>query len=176
MLDIWIDKNSRQELREELRDHDIYPAAFRHYLDMPETDDVDILAKVGFDLVRVPTRHDRVNRFWDQETCWLETDMGIVVPSGEIETPRPDIDPLRMAAEERATYDDAFKFRFWETSLDHYAIYGIDELEQAKTYSAPQFADQFGSFQSLTRSYGGPLKLKQDLEMVKQHLYVAMTV
>jgi hypothetical protein len=25
------------------------------------------LAKVGFDLIRVPDRHDRVSRFWDQE-------------------------------------------------------------------------------------------------------------
>ena len=48
LLAIWIDKKSRQELREELRDHDIYPSAFRHYLDLPNTDDVDILAKVGF--------------------------------------------------------------------------------------------------------------------------------
>ena len=48
LLAIWIDKNSRQELREELRDHDIYPSAFRHYLDLPKTDDVDILAKIGF--------------------------------------------------------------------------------------------------------------------------------
>lgn len=176
LLAIWIDKSSRRELREELRDHDIYPAAFRHYLDMPETDDVDILAKVGFDLARVPTRHDRVNRFWDQESGWLETDLGIVIPNGAITKPSPDLDPLRMVAEERAGYGEDFKFRFWETSLDHYAIYGIDELEHAKTYSAPQFADQFGSFQSLTRHYGGPLKLKEDLESVKHHLYVPMTV
>ena len=64
LLAIWIDKKSRQELREELRDHDIYPSAFRHYLDLPHTDDVDILAKIGFDLVRVPTRPQRVDRFW----------------------------------------------------------------------------------------------------------------
>ena len=63
LLAIWIDKKSRKELREELRDHDIYPAAFRHYLDLPDTDDVDILAKIGFELVRVPTRRHRVDRF-----------------------------------------------------------------------------------------------------------------
>jgi type I restriction enzyme, R subunit len=176
LLNLWIGKNSREELREELRDHDIYPAAFRHYFDMPETDDVDILAKVGFDLAMVPTRHDRVNRFWDKETTWLKADMGIVMPSGKIEMPHSNSEPMRMAAEDSADYDKDFKYRFWETSLDHYAIYGIDDLEHAKTYSAPQFADQFGSFQSLARQYGGPLKLKEDLEAVKHHLYVSMAI
>jgi type I restriction enzyme R subunit len=173
LLDLWIDKNSRQELREELRDNDIYPAAFRHYFEMTGTDDVDILAKVAFQLARVPTRHDRVNRFWDQETGWLESELGIVIPETSIE-PHSAAEMERMVAEDSSEYDDAFKFRLWETSLDHYAIYGIDELEHAKTYSAPQFADQFGSFQTLTRKYGGPLKLKEDLEAIKRHLYVPM--
>ena len=35
LLRIWIDKSSRHELREALRDRDIYPSAFRHYLDCP---------------------------------------------------------------------------------------------------------------------------------------------
>ena len=38
----------------------------------------------------------------------------------------------------------------------------------------PQFADQFGSFTTLTQRYGGPALLKADLELVKEHLYVPM--
>jgi type I restriction enzyme, R subunit len=76
LLAIWIDKRSRLELREELRDHDIYTSAFRHYLDLPDTDDVDILAKIGFQLPIVPTRGDRANRLWDQDQVWLLDRLG----------------------------------------------------------------------------------------------------
>lgn len=152
LLAIWIDKKSRRELREELRDHDIYPSAFRHYLDLPETDDVDILAKIGFQLPVVPTRGDRANRLWDQDQPWLLDHLG----------------ELNMPEEQR------FKSQFWLTALDHYKLFGIDELEQARTYSAPQFVEQFGSFQTLTSRYGSPALLKTDLELVKQHLYVPM--
>ncbi|MBF0400289.1 MAG: DEAD/DEAH box helicase family protein [Magnetococcales bacterium] len=152
LLGIWINKKSRQELREALRDHDIYPSAFRHYLELHHTDDVDILAKVGFELIRVPTREDRANRLWDEDQAWLLSQM----------------DEAALAEEER------FKSRFWSTALDHYRLFGIDDLEQARTYGAPQFVEQFGSFQNLTRRYGGPQRLKGDLELVKQHLYVPM--
>ncbi len=50
----------------------------------------------------------------------------------------------------------------------------VRDLEQARTYSTPQFAEQFGSFTTLTSRYGGPVLLKADLELVKQHLYVPM--
>jgi type I restriction enzyme, R subunit len=152
LLSIWIDKKSRQELREELRDHDIYPSAFRHYLDLPQTDDVDILAKIGFQLVRVPTRDDRVIRLWDKDQLWLLDHFG----------------------EETLAENDRFKSNFWVTAMDHYKLFGIDDLEQARTYGAPQFVDQFGSFQSLTRRYGGAQLLKTDLEIVKKRLYVPM--
>jgi type I restriction enzyme R subunit len=173
LLAIWIDKKSRQELREELREQDIYPAAFRHYLDLPTTDDVDILAKIGFDLVRVPTRHQRVERFWDAESGWIQTDLGIIVPGPGAMIPEASVS--RRAADAAQDSFDGLKYRFWQTALDHYALFGIDDLEQARTYGAPQFADQFGSFQSLTNAYGGAQKLKTDLEAVKHHLYVAMS-
>ncbi len=177
LLAIWIDKESRAELREELRDHDIYPAAFRHYLDLPHTDDVDILAKVGFELVRVPTRHQRVERFWDEDENWLKHELELVSPNADpILFCQPTGYGYQEAAEAPGGYDtDPFKLRFWQTALDHYALFGIDELEKAKTYGAPQFVEQFGSFQTLTRQYGGPKKLRADLESVKKHLYVAMT-
>ena len=152
LLEIWIDKTTRRDLRAELKDHDVHVAAFRHFFGLDATDDVDILAKVGFDLVRVPNRHDRVTRFWDQEDAWL-------------------LGQLRehaLAAEQRV------KAQFWQTSLDHYALYGIDDLEQGSTYSAPQFTNLFGSFSGLLQRYGGPAALKDDLEGVKQHLYIPM--
>jgi type I restriction enzyme R subunit len=154
LLRIWIHKDSRRELREELRDQDIYPSAFRHYLELPDTDDVDILAKVGFELVRVPTRGDRATRLWDDDQDWL----------------------LDQLQEKALPESDRFKSRFWSTALDHYRLYGIDDLEQARTYSAPQFVDQFGSFHSLSHRYGGAQRLKSDLELVKRQLYVPMTV
>lgn len=152
LLRIWIDKGSRQELREAMRDRDIYPAAFRHYLDLPDADDVDILAKIGFELPRVPNRADRANRLWDQDQIWLLNHLG--------ESALPE--------------SQRFKTHVWQTALDHYRLFGIDDLEQARTYGAPQFAEQFGSFTSLTQRYGGPTLLKADLELVKQRLYVPM--
>ena len=152
LLSLWIDKGTRKDLRAELKDRDIHVAAFRHFYDLDATDDVDILAKVGFDLARVPARRDRVTRFWDQEDGWLVNHIG----------------------EQAVGDDDRIKTRFWQTSLDHYGLYGIDDLEQGATYSAPQFTAQFGSFSSLLSRYGGAAVLRSDLEAVKQRLYVPM--
>jgi len=179
LLRIWIDKNARQDFRAELKDQDVHIAAFRHYYGLDATDDVDILAKVGFDMPRVPSRHDRVVRFWEQEEPWLQ---GVIggdgSTSGRLISWATKAE-VRMAAEPR---DDQYgtqpekplKLHFWETCLDHYAVFGIDDLEQGSTYSAPQFVEQFGSFSTLLRRYGGADVLKGDLESVKQHLYVPM--
>jgi type I restriction enzyme R subunit len=153
LLRIWVDKSSRHELREALRDRDIYPSAFRHYLDLPDADDVDILAKIGFELPRIPDRIDRVHRLWDDDQTWL----------------------LKHLGEDGLPEDLRFKTHVWQTALDHYRLFGIDDLEQARTYGTPQFAEQFGSFVSMTKRYGGPELLRSDLELVKQHLYVPMT-
>ena len=177
LLSIWIDKKSRQELREDLRDHDIYPSAFRHYLGLDGTDDVDILAKIAFDLARVPTRHQRVTRFWEQEENWFLTQLAQPTPTAKIITfPPKMVEPARMAAEAPRifTAKDTFKREFWQVALDHYAIFGIDDLEKAQTYSAPQFSEPFGSFQTIASRYGSPQILKGDLESVKHHLYVPM--
>ncbi len=147
LLDLWIDKSTRKDLRMELKDNDIHVAAFRKYFDLDAADDVDIISKVGFDLVRVPMRTDRVVRFWDAEQPWLAQLVGSQSP---------------------------VKVQFWETCLDHYALYGIDDLEQGQTYSAPQFVERFGSFSQLLGQYGGGPKLRTDLEEVKRHLYVPM--
>ena len=181
LLTQWIDKVSRKDLRAELRDRDIHIPAFRHFYQLDATDDVDILAKVGFDLVRVPSRHDRVVRFWDQEQSWLRDLIGFTEPRPEAPIPFPEEAPegAPIAAEEPAVFDTQHnpgtRMRFWETSLDHYSLFGIDDLERGQTYSAPQFVEQFGSFRNLLSRYGGADALRNDLESVKQHLYVSMT-
>lgn len=180
LLSLWIDKNGRKELREELRDHDIYPTAFKHFLDLPHTDDVDVLAKVGFSLVKVPTRHQRVIRFWDNEEEWMCSNIAAQKQNlVEVQAVHfSSAQPFSMAAEGKEAYTtaDQFKMKFWQTALDHYALFGIDDLEQARTYGAPQFVEQFGSFHTLSSKYGGAALLKADLEKIKKHLYVPMTV
>ena len=100
----------------------------------------------------MPNRADRANRLWDQDQIWLVNQLGEdALPEGQ-----------------------RFKTHVWQTALDHYRLFGIDDLEQARTYTAPQFAEQFGSFTTMTQRYGGPALLKTDLELVKQHLYVPM--
>lgn len=178
LLALWIDKRSRKELREDLRDHDIYPSAFRHYLGLEATDDVDILAKIAFSLNRVPTRHQRVVRFWDREMPWFSELIGLRQERRPASvTPFPSIDSRhgdKIAAEDLSS--ETFKQDFWHVALDHYGLFGIDDLEQARTYGAPQFVEQFGSFQTLTSRYGGPQQLKADLEGVKRRLYVPMAI
>src|SRR5262249_40944380 len=145
LLAIWIDKKSRQELRDDLREHDIYPSAFRHYLNLQNTDDVDILAKVGFDLVRVPTRHQRVVRFWDEDEVWLNAILdGSPAPRKILSFPPPvEAESQILDAEDWGNQKvlPRFKRDFWHVALDHYALFGIDDLESARTYGAPQFVD-----------------------------------
>lgn len=151
LLDLWIAKDSRNELREEMRENDIYSTAFRVFLGLEENDEVDVLSKVGFELPTVPTRLDRVNRIWEQDESKLESLLGA----------KPHDGP------------DSFKWNFWGVALDHYSCYGIDELEEAKTYAAPQF-NQFGNFSEIAKIYGGAANLKNDLEVIKSRLYVPM--
>jgi type I restriction enzyme R subunit len=148
LLKLWIDRNSRKELREELKDRDIHVAAFRHYFELADADDVDILAKVGFDLARVPFRRDRVVRFWQDDEAWLMSHVG--------------------------QQEQEFKMTFWQACLDHYSLYGVDEIEQGHTYNAPQFTRLFGNFSQLSQRYGSGQTLRADLEQVKQRLYVQM--
>ena len=152
LMRLWIDKKTRQDMRDELKDRDIYVQALRHYFDLDDADDVDILAKVGFDLAHIPMRDDRKNRLWTLDEDWI---MNILLA---------DLDESKSET----------KRDFWRTSLDHYALYGIDDLERGETYNAPQFASQFGNFTHLLQEYGGAEKLKSDLEEVKRHLYVPM--
>ena len=76
LLALWIDKSARKNLRAEFKDRDVHVAACRHFFDLDATDDVDILAKVDFDLAWAPARHDRVAWFWDREAQWLVSRVG----------------------------------------------------------------------------------------------------
>lgn len=186
LLDLWVKKDSRNDLREELRENEVYVPAFRHFFQLDGTDEVDILAKVGFDLPRVPTRRDRSNRFWDQESNWLRDLLGLESSTGD-PTEQP-FAPIRisdgavsenlMAAEGDgpgySTRRDPLQLRFWQAALDHYALFGVDDLEKGDTYKTPQFTRQFGSFASFLKQYGDARKLRSDLEDVKRHLYVKM--
>jgi type I restriction enzyme R subunit len=137
---------------------------------------VDILAKVGFDLVHVPERRDRVARFWENESQWYQPRFTEADLQSSNLLVTQDASSLSLAAEQAATYSssDPWKLIFWRTALDHYSLFGIDDLEQGTTYSAPQFVEQFGSFSTLLTRYGGAALLKTDLEEVKRHLYVPM--
>jgi type I restriction enzyme R subunit len=147
LLNLWVPRETRNDVREELKSNDIHIAAFRHYFDLDAADDVDIIAKVGFDLPTIPMRHDRVTHFWDRNEAWLR---GLVGDSQQ-----------------------NLKMGFWETALDHYALYSIDDLEKGETYSAPQFTHRLGNFARFLPAYGGAGRLRADLEGVKGHLYVA---
>jgi type I restriction enzyme R subunit len=179
LLRRWIDRETRRELRDELKSSDIHIAAFRHYFDLDAADDVDILAKVGFDLARIPLRHDRVVRFWQDDEEWLSDLVGGKRGRGEesfIDDRGQEGLPLAALPLKPYIRIPDLKLDFWETSLDHYALYGIDDLERGQTYSAPQFVERFGSFSQLLKQYGGAQALRSDLEEVKKHLYVAMVV
>lgn len=165
LLRLWIDKKTRQEMRDELKDRDIYVQALRHYFELDDADDVDILAKVGFDLADVPMRGDRKARLVDVPMRFDEK-QNLFVPDRDSVLNEIILDADKTKNELRR--------QFWRTSLDHYALYGIDDLERGETYNAPQFANQFGNFTHLLETYGGAGKLKDDLEAVKRHLYVSM--
>ncbi len=152
LLKLWVDRKTRAELRAELQSQDIHVPALRYFLRLQETDDVDVLGKVAFDLARVPTRRNRADRFWTHEDSWL----------------------LDQIEEATVLPEELVRHPFWEACLDHYALFGVDDLERGETYSAPQFVERFGSFTSFANLYGGPQRIRTDLEAVKQHLYVPM--
>lgn len=113
--------------------------------------------------------------FWDQDMQWYESKLGMYLPKPADSDLVIGNTDFSLAAEGAQETDEKWKIDFWRTALDHYSLFGIHDLEQARTYSAPQFVDEFKSFQSLSKRYGGAPRLKSDLEEVKQHLYIPMT-
>lgn len=150
LMGLWVERDQRDEIRRALLEREVFIPALRHVHQLDRHDDVDVLAKVGFDLPRVPTRSDRVMRFWDEERDWF---------AREIEDRDPALDP-------------SFRARFWDVCMEHYTRFCIDDLEEGRTYKAPHFNLRFGSFVQLANQYGGPERLRDDLSAVKRHLYV----
>ncbi|MFO0626514.1 MAG: DEAD/DEAH box helicase family protein, partial [Polyangiales bacterium] len=150
LMALWVERERREEIRRALLEREVYLAALRHVNQLDRHDDVDVLAKVGFDLARVPTRGDRVVRFWDEERDWF---------AREIEDRTPPAAPN-------------FRERFWDVCMEHYTRFGIEDLEEGRTYKAPHFSLRFGSFVQIVNAYGGAERLRDDLTAVKRHLYV----
>jgi type I restriction enzyme R subunit len=178
LLGLWIDPKTRADVRGQLKDRDIHIQAFRHFLDLPEADEVDILAKVGFDLGSVPLRRDRADRVWLQDRAWLLGQLGFeaseIAAEEEAERLALQADRLLMVGATQAADERALRRDFWSSCLSHYTLFGIDDLEDARTYGAPQFVERFGSFRTLADRYGGPKRMRADLDAVKHHLYVPM--
>ena len=120
---------------------------------MAAADEIDVLACIGFDLLDLPSRKDRVSSFWRENSSWLRSTLGL------------------EAGDDDQVKTNSWKLDFWTIALDHYSLYGIDSLEHGRTYQQSPFVNQFGSFQTLTRKYGGAQKLREDLEAVKRKLF-----
>jgi type I restriction enzyme R subunit len=153
LLKIWASRDKRSRFIEELGGQTLIEK-LTNRLGMHGVDDADVLAKVGFGLEDVATRKDRVRQFWGFEGPWLRK---------------------RLELKENTFESDgnagSWKLAFWRVTLDHYSLYGIDRLERGQTYQFPPFVGQFGSFQTLTSKYGGPKKLRADLEAIKEKIY-----
>ncbi|HDC4442457.1 TPA: hypothetical protein O8L90_002371, partial [Enterobacter cloacae] len=141
----WVNRVQRQYLREILRLNNISAEVLRVILNLPDVDDVDIYAKVGFQLDWVPDRVERVESLWDKGMSWLENEGNTA----------------------------SIKLQVWQTALDHYCLFGIDDLENAQIYMTPPFTQQFGSFPEMARRYGGAARLREDFEKIKELLYTS---
>ena len=86
-------------------------------------------------------------RFWDQNEKWFNQQLGTV----------------------------EIKHDFWREALAHYEVHGIDDLEQGKTYAAPHFTEQFGSFSNLLNQYGGSDGATLLVTLKSEHFNVPMT-
>ncbi|MEG7484426.1 DEAD/DEAH box helicase family protein [Citrobacter freundii] len=138
-------KLTRSSLRTQLHNQYISIPVLSRYLRLTEADDVDILAKIGFQLSEIPTRAQRVEHLLETKNEWLRG-------SGD-------------------SQQAEFLTTFWQAVLDHYSHSGVDVLEQASTYDSPLFIELFGGFVEIDRRYGGASALRKDLGQIIQQLY-----
>jgi type I restriction enzyme R subunit len=157
LFQTWVSPDRRSQFRDALGNRIQAIDGLRRQLGVSGVDDVDVLAKVGFGLDDLPTRKDRVRNFWEKEGQWLRSRLG-----------------LRSDSKQNDNKADSWKLAFWTVALDHYSLNGIEPLEHGRTYQLPHFVGQFGSFQTLTSKYGGPQRLRADLEAIKEKMYVPL--
>lgn len=178
LLALWVDPKTRADVRAQLHDRDIYIQAFRHFLDLGAADDVDVLAKVGFDLPTIPMRRDRADRVWLRDRPWLLDRLGFSRAEIDAEALAEKLaqSAAGLMAIGPSPASDAASLRreFWGAGLSHYSLFGIDDLEDARTYGAPQFVERFGSFSMLAHRYGGPQRIRADLDAIKTRIYAPM--
>ena len=68
---LWGSKLTRSSLRTQLHNQYISIPVLSRYLRLTEADDVDILAKIGFQLSEIPTRAQRVEHLLETKNEWL---------------------------------------------------------------------------------------------------------
>ncbi|WP_336936811.1 DEAD/DEAH box helicase family protein [Acinetobacter modestus] len=142
---LWINKEARISLRNQLQSQYVNIPVLTQYLHLSDSDEIDIIAKLGFQLTEIPTRAERVEQLLEKKNEWRQA-------SGNIQ--QTDFMP-----------------QFWQAVLDHYSHRGVDELEQADTYNSPLFVELFGGFIEIVRQFGSAHAFRTELEGLKKQLY-----
>jgi len=142
---LWINKEARISLRNQLQSQYVNIPVLTQYLHLSDSDEIDIIAKLGFQLTEIPTRAERVEQLLEKKNEWRQA-------SGNIQ--QTDFMP-----------------QFWQAVLDHYSHSGVDELELADTYNSPFFVELFGGFIEIVRQFGSAQTFRTDLEGIKKQLY-----
>ncbi|HHQ6600596.1 DEAD/DEAH box helicase family protein [Serratia fonticola] len=143
---LWISKEARVSLRNQLKSQYVNIHVLSQYLNLSDSDEIDIIAKIGFQLTEIPTRAERVEQLLEKRNKW------------------------RLASGNTQQAD--FMPQFWQAVLDHYNHSGVDELELADTYNSPLFVELFGGFVEIVRQFGSAQAFRTDLERIKKQLYI----
>jgi len=142
---LWINKEARISLRTQLQSQYVNIPVLTQYLHLSNSDEIDIIAKLGFQLTEIPTRAERVEQLLENKNEWRHTSRNI--------------------------QQTDFMPQFWQAVLDHYSHSGVDELEQADTYNSPLFVELFGGFIEIVRQFGSAHAFRTELERLKKQLY-----
>lgn len=145
LYQLWISKEARVSLRNQLQSQYVNIPVLSQYLHLSDSDEIDIIAKIGFQLTEIPTRAERVEQLLEKRNEWRRA-------SGN-------------------TQQTDFMPQFWQAVLDHYSHSGVDELELADTYNSPLFVELFGGFVEIVRQFGCAQAFRTDLERIKKQLY-----
>lgn len=142
---LWINKEARILLRNQLQSQYVNIPVLTQYLNLSDYDEIDIIAKIGFQLTEIPTRAERVEQLLEKRNEWRQA-------SGNAQ--QTDFIP-----------------QFWQAVLDYYSHTGVDELELADTYNSSLFVELFGGFVEIVRQFGSAQAFRTNLERIKKQLY-----